>query len=120
MQHTKILKCLNRDVQGLAKDADFSKAASYLFGKEIKQKIKECVEAVWVLRWTTTEFKPKQFFRGAPLKEVASGGADTNHKPDTSNTKTKEVSAQKGPFRRLPSEGGTMNTFLGPKKALFL
>lgn len=35
---TKILKRLNRDVQGLAKDADFSKVAPYHFGEGIEQK----------------------------------------------------------------------------------
>ena len=63
VRRTKILKRLNRDVQSLAKDADFSKAAPYLFGEGIEQKIKDRVEAVRVLRRTTTEFKPKNFFQ---------------------------------------------------------
>ena len=61
---TKILKCLNRDVQSLAKDPGFSKAAPYLFGEGIEQKIKERMEAIRVLRCTTTKFKSKQLFQG--------------------------------------------------------
>ena len=42
---------------------------------------------------------------GAPVKEVASGGADINCNPGSTHTKTKEVPVQEGPFRKPPSEG---------------
>ena len=102
VRRTKILKRLNRDVQSLAKDADFSQAAPYLFGEGIEQKIKDRMEAVRVLRRTTTEFKPKNFFREAPPKEAVSGGADSSHNLSTNRTPTQEVSGQEGPFRRQP------------------
>jgi len=45
--------------KGLAKDVDFSKSAPYLFGEGIEQKVKDCAEAVQVLRHATSKFKPK-------------------------------------------------------------
>ena len=107
MRHMKILKCLNKDIHGLAKDADFSKVAPCLFGEGIEQKIKERVEAVRVLRPTTAEFKLKQFFKEAPLKKAASGGADINRNPGTThtNTNTIEVPVQVGPSRKPPADG---------------
>ena len=103
---TKI-KWFNPKVQSLAKDMNFSQSAPYLFGQGIEQKIKEHVDAVRMLKRTiNTEFKPKNFFEGAPLKQVGPGGADIIHKPATNpTTKTKEVSVQEGPSQRQPSRG---------------
>ena len=63
LRRTKIPKRLNRDVQGLAKDTDFSETAPFLFGKRIEQKIKERMETVGVLRRMTGKLKPKLFFQ---------------------------------------------------------
>ena len=61
---------------------------------------------------------PNNFFKGAPLKEAASGGADTNCNPGTShtNTKTKEVPVQEGHFRRPPPEGRDNEHYFRPPK----
>ena len=82
IRRTKILKQLNPEVQSLAKDMDFSQSAPYLFGQGIEQKIKEHVDAVHMLkRTTTTEFKSRSFFKGASLKQAGLGEADIRHKP---------------------------------------
>ena len=89
-------------MQSLAKDMDFSQSAPYLFGKGIEQKIKDCVDAVCMLkRTTTTEFKSRSSFEGASLKQAGLGEADTRHKPAINPTikTTKEVSVQKRPSR---------------------
>ena len=79
--------------------------------------------------WKLSEFcdaqqpnsSPNIFFKGAPVKEAASGGADINWNPGTTYTKTKEVPVQEGPFRKPPSEGGDNKHNYRPLKGtLFL
>ena len=52
---------------------DFSQFAPYLFSQGIEQ-IKECVDAVRMLkRTTTTEFKPKNFIQGGSSQPSRAG-----------------------------------------------
>ena len=90
---------------------NFSQSAPHLFSQGIEQ-IKEYVDTVHMLKKTTnTEFKPKKFFKGAPLKQAGPGGADIRHKPTINPiTKTKEISVQEGPSQRQPPRSGSMNT----------
>jgi len=65
LRRGKILKKLNPDVQSLAKDADFSQAAPYLFGEGIEEKVKNRVDAVRMLKRSSAscDYGNKQFFR---------------------------------------------------------
>jgi len=64
LRRSKILKKLNPDVQSLAKDANFSQAAPYLFGEGIEEKVKSCVDTVRMLKRSSasSDYVNKQFF----------------------------------------------------------
>jgi len=64
LRRSKILKKLNPDVQSLAKDADFSQAAPYLFGEAIEEKVKSRVDVVHMLKRSSasSDYVNKQFF----------------------------------------------------------
>ena len=110
------MKRLNPEVQGLPKGADFSQSAPYLFGQGIEHKI---MDAVCMLKRTTTaEFKPRNFFKGAPLNQVGQGGAGTRHKPAINpTTQTKEVLVQEGPSQEQPPRSRTIINLIKPQKS---
>ena len=118
----------DREVQNLAKDADFPQSAPCLFGQGIEQKksrpgscgCSSNVQEDYHCRVQTEDL----FFEGAPprapLNQAGMGGADTRHKTTISLTiKIKEVPVQEGPSQGHPPRLGIVinNTPNNPQKS---
>ena len=74
----RVLKELNRDLEGLAEDEDgeFAEAAPLLFGDGFAKKSKEHIENVRALRKTTSKPPRGQFFRESRPYNSRGGGSN--------------------------------------------